>query len=322
MFPANIRKGARPPSGVRHRLQSKAAFALLFLLGPAIAPAAMPEKPQGYVSDFAGILDGAAKSRLNSLIALTEQKTSAEIAVVTVPSLEGWTVEDYAMLLFKKWGIGKKGKDNGVLVLVAPKERKVRIEVGYGLEPILPDGLTGQIIREAFVPAFKRGDFPSGIEDGVKRIATIISAGEPASKWKFRAHSNIKGPWLLTLFLSLFVGAGFFALGGSLGSKIGFFIIWGAGFGGIPLMMSYGFPLGFYERFVLHIFAIGMFIWGYLTGKRNPKAFRNTSGGINPGSGWVWGGGGGGFSGGGFSGGGGGGFGGGSSGGGGASGSW
>ena len=117
-------------------------FSLLFFF-VSFGYAAIPEKPNGSVSDFAGILDESAKSELNSLITQTEQKTSAEIAVVTVPTLEGITVEEYAVKLFKQWGIGKKGKDNGVLVLVVPSERKVRIKVGYGLKPILPDGLAG-----------------------------------------------------------------------------------------------------------------------------------------------------------------------------------
>ena len=88
-----------------------------------------------------------------------EQQTTAEIAVVTVPSLDGMTVEEYASRLFKAWGIGKKGRDNGVLVLVAPTEHKMRIEVGYGLEAVLPDGLAGQIVRTECLPRFKEGDY-------------------------------------------------------------------------------------------------------------------------------------------------------------------
>src|SRR5579864_9056663 len=101
---------------------------------------AAPLKPQGYVSDFADILAPDVKNELRAMLGETERQTSAEIALVTVPSLDGETVEEYANRLFKEWGVGKKGADNGVLVLVAPSERRIRIEVGYGLEPVLPDG--------------------------------------------------------------------------------------------------------------------------------------------------------------------------------------
>ena len=160
----------------------KGLGALLLGLLWASSVQAVPKRPPGTVGDFAGILDERAQQELSSIIFQAESKTSAEIAVVTVPSLEGKSVEEYAHDVFNEWGIGKKGKDNGVLVLVAPNERKVRIEVGYGLEPILPDGLAGQIIREQFVPAFKGGDFPGGILGGVERIAAIVSEGKPAPK--------------------------------------------------------------------------------------------------------------------------------------------
>jgi uncharacterized protein len=98
--------------------------------------AALPS-PQGPIDDFAQILDAATTSSLKQLVDSVREATSAEIAVVTVPSLQGMSVEEYANKLFGAWGIGKKGKDNGLLVLVAPTEQKMRIEVGYGLEPVL-----------------------------------------------------------------------------------------------------------------------------------------------------------------------------------------
>ena len=111
------------------------------LMAPPTAPAAELPKPHGLVTDLAGVLDADGKAGIEALLRETEQNTSAEIALATVPSLDGRTVEDYANALFNEWGVGKRGKDNGVLVLVAPTERKIRIEVGYGLEPVLPDGL-------------------------------------------------------------------------------------------------------------------------------------------------------------------------------------
>src|SRR5256885_1729410 len=107
-------------------MKGKAAALLFLLFLPPSARCAIPEKPLGFVSDFAGILDAGTAAALTAQIAETERQTTAEIAVVTVSSLEGRSVEDFANELFRKWGLGKKGKDNGVLVLVAPQERKVR----------------------------------------------------------------------------------------------------------------------------------------------------------------------------------------------------
>ena len=133
--------------------------------------------PQGYVTDAAGLLDAGSKQSLEEQLAEFERQTSTEIAVATVPSLEGDTIEDYAVVLFKQWGVGKKGKDNGVLLLVAPNEHKMRIEVGYGLEPILTDGRCGEIIRDIMAPAFRKGDYPNGIEQAVRAVQTLLQSG-------------------------------------------------------------------------------------------------------------------------------------------------
>jgi uncharacterized protein len=139
-------------------------LALLLVL-PAAVRAEFP-KPTGYVNDFAALLDAGARAELEALLRETEQATTAEIAVATVTSLDGLTVEEYANQLFQAWGIGQQANDNGVLVLVAPNEREMRIEVGYGLEPVLPDGLAGEIIRTEFLPQFKSGDYSAGIRQG------------------------------------------------------------------------------------------------------------------------------------------------------------
>jgi uncharacterized protein len=122
-----------------------AVLALVALCG-ASANAAFPV-PQKYVSDNAEVISAPVRQAINGTLRSLETDTTVEVAVVTVQSLDGMTVEDYANRLFKEWGIGKKGADNGVLVLVAPSERTMRVEVGYGLEPILPDGLAGEVIR-------------------------------------------------------------------------------------------------------------------------------------------------------------------------------
>jgi uncharacterized protein len=149
------------------------ALTAVFLSCPEVK-AAFP-KTQGYVSDFAGMIPSNTAGQLRTLAQDLERKTGAELAVVTVPDLGGENLETYAVDLFEKWGIGKKGKDNGVLILVAKAERKIRIEVGYGLEGIIPDGRAGDIIREQIEPAFKAGDFGAGLLLGAVAVSQIIA---------------------------------------------------------------------------------------------------------------------------------------------------
>src|SRR6201999_1517593 len=116
----------------------------------AFALAEKPEqlKPSNYVNDFAGVLDASTQGTLNALCLEVQQKTGAQIAVVTIKTLEDQPVEDFAVDLFKRWGVGAKGADRGVLVLLAAQDHKYRVEVGYGLEAILPDGKVGGFGRE------------------------------------------------------------------------------------------------------------------------------------------------------------------------------
>lgn len=132
-------------------------------------------KPIGFVSDFANILDSESYQKMKIITTELEQKTSSEIAVVTVKNTDGGSIEDFAVKLFEKWGIGKKGKDNGVLFLTSVEDRKVRIEVGYGLEGVLPDGLCGEILDKYVLPYFKQGDYSNGIIMGTAAITSIIA---------------------------------------------------------------------------------------------------------------------------------------------------
>ncbi len=132
-------------------------------------------QPAGWVNDFAGVISQEYKDKLNSLIGELQEKTSAEIAVVTVDSIAPYDEQGYARLLFDNWKPGKKGKDNGVLVLLAIKERRWRIETGYGVEGILPDGVCGEIGREFMVPYFKDGRYGEGFYAGVSQLARIIA---------------------------------------------------------------------------------------------------------------------------------------------------
>ena len=132
-------------------------------------------QPVGWVNDFANVISQEYRDRLNTLIQEVEEKTSAEIAVVTVSSIAPYDEKQYARMLFDKWKPGKKGKDNGVLVLLAIKERRWRVETGYGVEGILPDGVCGDIGRNYMVPYFKTGEYGKGLYLGAATIAAIIA---------------------------------------------------------------------------------------------------------------------------------------------------
>jgi uncharacterized protein len=131
-------------------------------------------KPQGYVSDFAGVLDPAAKSQLESFCAVVQQSTGAQMALVTLPSLEGEPIEDVANTIFRAWGVGQKGKDDGILLLLAINDRRSRLEVGYGLEPILPDGLDGGVLR-AMRPALRQQDYSDALMAAAETLGGAIA---------------------------------------------------------------------------------------------------------------------------------------------------
>jgi len=129
----------------------------------------------GFVNDFAGVIDTATKEKLEGLCRSLEQKTSAEMAIATVQSVEPLDPKEYAVALFKKWGIGKKGKDNGLLLLLAMDQKRIEIEVGYGLEGIIPDAKAGEILDRYVIPSFKEGKFGEGLYNGAEAIAGIIA---------------------------------------------------------------------------------------------------------------------------------------------------
>jgi len=156
----------------------------LFIAYPAIAgiaksPAA--PAPGCYVNDLAGVLDAQTAGRLNGVLADLDAKTGAQVAVLVLKNLDGTDIETYAVQTYKKWGIGDKKTSRGVLLLVALEDRKARIEVGYGLEGILPDGLTGAIQDKYMIPYFKAGDYAAGIAQGALAIASVV-AGDSGVK--------------------------------------------------------------------------------------------------------------------------------------------
>jgi uncharacterized protein len=177
-----------------------AAIAILCaLIAPAVAqwPAvpATSEFPAltGRVVDDAGVLDAATREALRAKLAAHEARTTDQIVVATVRSLNGNSVEDYANRLFRRWQLGQKGKNNGVLLLHAPSERKIRIEVGYGLEGTLTDAITKYIIANAITPRFKANDFAGGMTRGVDDIIKVLSGDE---ELKRRVAPRIPPAWL------------------------------------------------------------------------------------------------------------------------------
>lgn len=186
------------------------AIALITLAGYCASPD-LAKPNNGWVADYAGVINDNDKMQLNAVLTELEQKTSAEVAVVTVKSIGNDSVENYAVTLFKSWGIGKKDKNNGILFLTVLDERKTRIEVGYGLEGILPDGKTGRILDAYVMPYYKQGDFSKGILNGTAVIASVIAqdagvelTGMPVRR-RVAAKQDMAGLLLKALLLIILV---------------------------------------------------------------------------------------------------------------------
>jgi uncharacterized protein len=202
-------------------------FALILFVQPVFAATSLPEH-NGYINDFEGILNN--KTELEAKVYALEQESSIEIAIVTVADFSDTTLEDYAVKLFEKWGIGKKKTDNGLLIIVSSKQRQSRIEVGYGLEGTLPDALTGRIQDEFMIPAFKNNDYSKGIADGLDQIIAIIkkdpTALKPEDAYVYAGtteESSGVAEWLVTI---VFFGIYIMALTKSwwFGGLLGFFV--------------------------------------------------------------------------------------------------
>jgi uncharacterized protein len=178
---------------------------------------------QGRVNDLARVLPPESRQRLELRLAAYEQKTGHQLVVLTVPSLAGDPVEDFTLRVVEAWKLGRKDRDDGVLLLVAVQDRKIRIEVGYGLEGELPDVLAGRIIHDIMTPAFRRGDLTQGITAAVEAIMAAtggegeLRLPEPSSTARQRQGSGLAPYLLLGLVVLLFLGGGR-GRGGGLGS--------------------------------------------------------------------------------------------------------
>ena len=181
---------------------------LLLLLLAAAALAAEPVFPAltGRVVDDAGILSANTRSRLDASLAAHEQQTGQQLVVVTLPSLQGYTIEDFGYQLGRRWGIGQKGRNNGALLIVAPKERKVRIQVGYGLEGTLTDAQSRFIIEQVILPQFRRDDFNPGVGDGTVAILRVLGGAAPVERaQRMRDVSDPFVVWLVLALVLLFI---------------------------------------------------------------------------------------------------------------------
>ncbi|HTF99608.1 MAG TPA: YgcG family protein [Nitrospirota bacterium] len=168
----------------------------VLLLVPALASGMTVPYLTGRVTDNAQILTDDTRRSITEQLKAHEQQTTNQVAVLTVPSLEGESIEEYANSVFKEWKLGQKGKDNGILVLVAPNDRRMRIEVGYGLEGTIPDSLAGSIIRNVMTPKFKDSDFNGGISAGVSAILTVLEHGKAPEEVTASASQDTKKSFL------------------------------------------------------------------------------------------------------------------------------
>ena len=233
---------------------------LLLLCLPSVAPSQEVKipSPLGYVNDYASVIDPDTRTQLTKLLKEVEQKTTAEIAILTVETTRPLEVFQYSIKVFDRWKIGKKGKDNGVLFLVAVKDRRMWITVGYGLEGILPDGKVGEIRDRIVIPYFRQGNYSKGIFEGTQAIARVLAGEEvgPAPKEQPRVAPPHVSPLSPSIFaISPWTG------------------VW------VPLLLS-----------VLFLCVLGMFVLASFHQDRRKTSFR--SGGFWIGGAGGWGGGG------------------------------
>jgi uncharacterized protein len=197
-------------------------FLLFFVCG--LLNAQNLPTPSGYVNDLAGVIDSPSRQRIDAVCQELQEKTGAQLAIVTVPSMEGEPIEDYAVKLFGRWGIGDKEKSKGVLLLLALEERRSRIEVGYGLEAVITDGTAGDLLRQ-LRPYFRSNQYGAGLYAGASELANLIArnAGvtlsyQPVDRIRNRRETSSGGMQLVSILLvllALFVVPFFIGGGGS-----------------------------------------------------------------------------------------------------------
>ena len=223
-------------------LLKRAALALAIVFAFAGAAFAAPTFPPltGRVVDDAHILSPEVQAQLTKKLADLEQRTSRQIVVVTLPSLQGYEIEDYGYQLGRAWGIGQKKLNNGALFIIAPHERRVRIEVGYGLEPVLTDALSNVILNSRVLPKFKSGDMQGGIVDGTDAIVQQLLLDAPAAKARVaEAEKQAKDQNSDDPFTAIFVFIVIMIVVGSIFRRGG-----GGGLGALPWIILSGMGSG------------------------------------------------------------------------------
>jgi uncharacterized protein len=284
-----------------HRL----LLVLLFTLMVPTAPATARDIPSltARVNDYAAMLSPATRQQLESVLAALEKEESTQLAVLTIDSLQGENLEDFSIQVVEKWRLGQKGMDNGALLLIAKNDRKLRIEVGYGLEGVLTDLISGRIIRDIITPQLKNGNFNQGVIDGVSAMITAVrgefSAQAAVSSGK-QSADEISGFVIFLLFILFNIGRILgrnkmvaASLSAMIAPVIGSFF-----FGFQWLLFLALIPAGFIAGFLASFFLSHM----SSSGRRSGGFHRSISGGFSSGGGGFSGGGGG-FGGGGSSGG-------------------
>lgn len=213
-------------------------FWLLLALGQAATAQTFPAL-SGRVVDAANLLSPQQEGELTARLVALERQSGRQVVIATLPDLQNYDIADYGYRLGRAWGIGAKGKNDGALLIVAPKERKVRIEVGYGLEGVLTDALSSRIIRTAIVPRFKANDYPGGIAAGTEQLAKFLTL--PPEEARAQAELAAKeaanknrgsdpGLFIFALIMLFFILPLFFRrrYGRAYNSGIGPAILWGA----------------------------------------------------------------------------------------------
>jgi uncharacterized protein len=272
-------------------------LAALWIIGTSSLVGAAIPQPAGYVTDEAGLLTPQQIASLDRALSDYEQRTSNQIVVLTVKSLEGQDIESYSIAVAEAWKAGQKHKDNGAILIVAPNERRVRIEVGYGLEGVLTDAKSAQIIRNILVPRFQAGDYYAGINGAVSAMEAVIGGEFTAERKAPEPIESFFPILMMLLFFAGLIGLIHWTAGGVTGGLLagGFKMLAGlAGIGLIPAVVL-GFLLGAVAPFFLKLF------FGFYSGPMGGGRWSGRSGFGGYGGGGFGGGfgGGGGFSGGG-----------------------
>jgi len=276
------------------KVLARGLFLLVFFLAGSAVHAEVAVPPlTARVTDLTGTLSPSQRDALEQELRAFETRKGSQIAVLIVPTTQPEAIEQYSLRVAETWKLGRKGIDDGALLLVAKDDRALRIEVGYGLEGVIPDAVANRVIDEIIVPFFKQGDFYGGIQAGVSRLTRLVD-GEPLPppQARDRSWSGI-ADLLPVAFIAVMIGGGF--LGSLLGRLVGAAV--SGGIVGVVFWITIGSLLGALAAGVV-VFLFTLAIGG--SGGRGGRGdFGGWSGGYSSGSGGGWSSGGGGFSGGG-----------------------